>query len=93
MASSKETPKNTTAAETDEKLTETAEKPVETSAQKQKVQNESVYSVKELAGNAGAIFGTRQECVVAALKLDGKTEYTVSEAQEIVEKFLKKEVK
>jgi hypothetical protein len=34
-----------------------------------------------------------QECVVAALKTDGKAEYTVSEAKEIVSKFLQKEVK
>ena len=53
----------------------------------------SVYSVRELAANARKIFNTRQECVVAALKVEGKTEYTVSEAKEIVEKFLKKEVK
>lgn len=83
---SKETTKNATAAET-------AEQPTEAPAQKQKAQKESVYSVKELAANASKIFKTRQECVVAALKVDGKAEYTVSEAKEIVEKFLKKEVK
>lgn len=71
----------------------TAERPTESPAQKQKAQKESVYSVKELAANARKIFNTRQECVVAALKVDGKAEYTVSEAKEIVEKFLKKEVK
>ena len=54
---------------------------------------ESVYTVSELAGNARSVFGTMQECVVAALKTDGKAEYTVSEAKEIVSKFLQKEVK
>ena len=44
-------------------------------------------------GNARSVFGTMQECVVAALKTDGKAEYTVSEAKEIVSKFLQKEVK
>lgn len=82
----KETTKNATAAET-------AEQSTEAPAQKRKVQKESVYSVKELAANARKIFDTRQECVVAALRVDGKSEYTVSEAKEIVEKFLKKEVK
>lgn len=53
----------------------------------------SVYTVSELAGNARSVFGTMQECVIAALKTDGKAEYTVSEAKEIVSKFLQKEVK
>ncbi len=53
----------------------------------------AVYSAKELAANARNIFGTRQECVMAALKAAGKAECTVSDAKEIVEKFLKKEVK
>lgn len=59
----------------------------------QKPKQESVYSVKELAANARGIFKTRPECVMAALKSAGKTEYTVLEAKEIVERFLKKEVR
>lgn len=74
-------------------VAETAETPAETPKSEQKVQKESMYSIKELAVNARKIFGTRQECVVAALKVDGKSQYTVSEAKVIVEKFLKKEVK
>nr|DAO43634.1 MAG TPA: hypothetical protein [Caudoviricetes sp.] len=74
-------------------VAETAETPAEAPKSEQKVQKESVYSIKELAANARKIFGTRQECVVAALKVDGKSQYTVSEAKVIVEKFLKKEVK
>lgn len=54
---------------------------------------ESVYSADELAANAKKIFGTRQECVTAALRAAGKSRCTVSEAKEIVEKFLKREVK
>ena len=53
---------------------------------------ESAYTVEELAANAGRIFGTRQECVEAALKSVEKAECTVSEAKELVDKFLKKEV-
>lgn len=53
---------------------------------------ESVYLVSELAAHAKNIFGTRQECVTAALKGAGKVEYTVSEAKKIVETFLKREV-
>lgn len=83
---SKEATKSATAAEA-------AENPVESPVNEQKAQKESVYSVKELADNARKIFGTRQECVVAALRINGKSEYTVSEAKGIVEKFLKKEVK
>lgn len=70
--------------------------PAETKAEKKpekKAPAESVYTVSELAGNARSVFGTMQECVVAALKTDGKAEYTVSEAKEIVRKFLQKEVK
>lgn len=59
---------------------------------KKKACNESAYSVNELAANAKKIFGTRKECVVAALKADGKTEYTVADAKQIIEKFLKQEV-
>ena len=54
---------------------------------------ESVYPASELAANAKKVFGTRQECVAAALKAAGKTECTVTEAKEIVGKFLKREVK
>ena len=58
-----------------------------------KTVKEPVYSAGELAANARKIFGTRQECVAAALKAVGKSECTVSEAKGIVEKFLKREVK
>lgn len=54
---------------------------------------ESSYSVKELAVNARKLFGTRPECVTAALTAAGKTESTVIEAKSIVENFLKREVK
>lgn len=54
---------------------------------------ESTYTAEELAANAGKIFATRRECVEAALKSAQKTECTVSEAKELVEKFLKKEVR
>lgn len=53
---------------------------------------ESLYPAGELAANAKNIFGFRQECVAAALKAAGKTAYTLSEAKEIVNEFLKKEV-
>ena len=52
--------------------------PAETKAEKKpekKAPAESVYTVSELAGNARSVFGTMQECVVAALKTDGKAEY------------------
>ena len=60
---------------------------------KPKTVKDAVYSANELAVNARKIFGTRQECVAAALRASGKTECTISEAKDIVEKFLKKEVK
>ena len=54
---------------------------------------ESEYKVEEFAANAKALFGTRPECVTAALKAAEKVTCTVSEAKSIVEAFLKKEVK
>lgn len=57
-----------------------------------KILQEAVYSINELAANARKVFGTRQECVIAALKANGRTEYTVSEAKHIVDKFLRQEV-
>ena len=52
---------------------------------------ESKYPVKELAKNC-AVFDASYEIVYTALKLDGKEEYTVSEARKIVDNF-KKEVR
>ncbi len=81
----------------DGKVTETAESKVKAEVtqipkKEQKIVKESVYSAGELAAQAGQLFQTRQECVTAALKAVGKSVCTVSEAKEIVEKFLKKEV-
>lgn len=59
----------------------------------QKALQESVYPVSELAANAKKIFGTRPECVTAALKAAGKSECTIPKAKEIVDKFLKREVR
>lgn len=49
--------------------------PAGTKAEKKpekKAPAESVYTVSELAGNARSVFGTMQECVIAALKLTAK---------------------
>ena len=82
----KDTAKNAVAAE---KQSEAEQEP----KKEPKAEKESAYPVSELAANAKKIFGTRQECVSAALRAAGKTECKVSEAKKIVEKFLKKEVK
>lgn len=82
----KETAKSAVAAE---KQTEAEQEP----KNEPKAEKESAYPVSDLAANAKKIFGTRQECVSAALRAAGKTECTVSEAKTIVGKFLKKEVK
>ena len=87
----KETSKVVETAETVEAKAEVAQEP--TTKKEQKTFQESVYSASELAANAKKVFGTRQECVAAALKAAGKTECTVTEAKEIVGKFLKREVK
>lgn len=86
----KETSKDIKTAETAENKAEVASAQVSKKASKPA--KEPVYSAGEFAANAREIFGARQECVVAALKAAGKSEYTVSEAKEIVRKFLKREV-
>lgn len=86
----KETTKEARAAETAETKAEVVQ---EAPQKEQKASQESVYSASELAANAKKVFGTRQECVAAALKAAGKTECTVTEAKEIVGEFLKREVK
>ena len=86
----KETPKEARSAETAETKAEVVQEALQ---KEQKASRESVYSASELAANAKKVFGTRQECVAAALKAAGKTECTVTEAKEIVGKFLKREVK
>lgn len=59
----------------------------------QKAPQESIYACNELAANAKKVFRTRPECVTAALRAAGKEKYTVAEAKQIVEKFLKREVR
>ncbi len=82
----RETEKNASAAG---KQAGTGQMPKE----KPKAAKDSAYPASDLAANAKKVFGTRPECVSAALRNAGKTECTVSEAKVIVEKFLKKEVK
>ena len=78
----------------DMKISETSENKAEQQTkEKQKSLKESSYSYDEMVSSAKAVFGTRQECVAAALKADGKMEYTVYESKGIVEKFMKREVK
>lgn len=50
------------------------------------------YGAAELARQAGRLFGTSPEAVVAALRAAGLEEATVSEAKEAVRDFLEREV-
>lgn len=52
----------------------------------------SVYSAAELADNH-KLFGVNRDIVVVALRNAGKTSATIAEAQTIIDKFKKKEVK
>lgn len=64
------------------------------SVEKKKTQTqtkESVYSIKQLTDEYKA-FGASYAIVSVALYMSGKTEFTFSEAKEIIDKF-KKEVK
>lgn len=60
---------------------------------KESPEKEAVYTVEEFAENAKSVFGTRKECVTAALKNSGITACGVSRAKEAVEAFMKKEVR
>lgn len=63
------------------------------SKKEQAAVQKAVYSVNELAAHAEKLFETKPEVVMAALKAAGKSECTVYEAKEIVDKFLKREVR
>lgn len=54
---------------------------------------EAVYTAGEFAANAGKLFRTRKECVMAAFAAAGRSECTISEAKRIVESFLRREVR
>lgn len=53
---------------------------------------EPTYTVEEFASAPESV-GASADIVTAALLVDGKKYYTVSEAKEIVKKFKEKEVK
>ncbi|MCI8418850.1 MAG: hypothetical protein HFI33_15365 [Lachnospiraceae bacterium] len=56
-------------------------------------QAEPVYTAEELANAAKELFGTRRECVLAALRESGIQSCTRSVAKKLVEAYRKKEVK
>lgn len=51
------------------------------------------YTIHELEYASTKVFGVPRECAVAAFKDCGKTEMTVAEAKQIIDKFMKREVK
>ena len=53
---------------------------------------ESEYAIYELMGVAKRQFNTSSDLVCAALKCNGKEAYTLKDAQQIVEEFMKQEV-
>ncbi len=56
-------------------------------------QEDSIYTVEELAENSTYLFSVRAECVVAALKDASIKECTVSKADEVIKSFMRKEIK
>lgn len=80
----------------EEKLEKVEEKKTETKSQSKRVKaqtQEAVYTLQEFAQNSKKLFGVQKECVMAAFKIAKKKEATPSEAKEIVEKFMGKEIK
>ena len=51
------------------------------------------YTVHELVAESANVFGVPNECAVAAFRNCGKTERTVAEAKQLIDRFMKKEVK
>ena len=77
----------------EEQKTDAVEDTAPVQAEEPKAPAESEYTIEELADGAGNIFKVQRECVVAALKVAGVTTCTVSKAKELVDAFMKKEVK
>ncbi|MCL2487420.1 MAG: hypothetical protein FWE80_01915 [Oscillospiraceae bacterium] len=53
----------------------------------------SVYGAEELAASARKQFGVSPEVAAAAMKMAGRNRAAISEAAEIINKFIKREVK
>ena len=53
---------------------------------------EQVYTLAELKENAMAIFNVQPEVIAGALYGNSKQEFTVSELQKLINKFLRKKV-
>ena len=70
-------------AEKDIKKTPAATQTVQPSADK--------YTIQELEYASAKVFGVPRECAVAAFKGCKKTEMTVAEAKQIIDRFMKKE--
>ena len=70
-------------------------KPTKMASQPAAVQSESVYTVEEFAANAKKIFGTGigPDIVNAAFMVSDVKKTTISNAKDIVKKFISKEVK
>lgn len=77
-------------AETKQETKNVAEK---VSPKTKKKREEAVYFVEEFVVNAESLFKRKPECVRAALIDKGIEKCTKSEAQKIVEEFMKKEVR
>lgn len=56
-------------------------------------EKETEYGIDELIAASDQLFSCPRECTVVALKQAGKENMSVSEAQTLIEKFMKKEVK
>ncbi len=92
MAAEKTMEENVSSAESVEKAELKKKEPQPKAGKRGTLPAEPEYRTEELADSAKTIFGTRKECVLAALKAAGKKECTVSEAGKIVKVFLKREV-
>ncbi len=66
---------------------------VETAKAKVEQPAEEVYPVSEIIPLSQKLFGWMPECTAAALKPVSKDQMTLSEVKEIVEEFLRKEIK
>lgn len=61
--------------------------------EKAKETKEPVYTAEELLSACDRVFRVPRECLKAALKREGKTELSVSEAKAALKKFMERKVR
>lgn len=73
-------------------MTEKKERAAASAGIAQRQEKDSIYTLTELVAASGRLFGCGPDCVVAAFREAGKNGASISEAKQMVQKFLRKEI-